>query len=172
VLPHSLPSSATCADIIGAIFDSHRRAWADAAEAAEEHTLVLEDDVSLPASFGTWLALGFAELPSDYHLAFVGVSATPRARTHSAHLLRPDEDDPNGQAVLGMWGYLVSRAGARRLLELSARAAGGKRSFQPVDLFVSHRLRQLRVFVFSPPDELARAFAAKPDRQHSAAEPA
>ena len=157
---------ATCADIVGAIFDSHRRAWAAAAK-TPGHTVIFEDDVILPDRFARLLVKRFRLLPATYHLAMLGTTTTPAHRAHpGSHGLvrRPDEADAAGQAILGFYSYMVSQAGARRLLELhdQARQGGARRIFQPVDLFVSHRLRELEVYLFAPPPALAEAFRAAP----------
>ena len=94
----------TCADIIGAIFESHLRAWRlAAAQDPGTHLLVMEDDVSLPTNFTAYFERGFRELPASYDMAMLGTTSTPSFRKHpgTVHLLRPDESDANGQALLG-----------------------------------------------------------------------
>ena len=61
---------ATCADLIGAIFDSHRRAWEEAMRVGGP-VLVLEDDVTLPGNFSKILARRMKELPPSYDLAML-----------------------------------------------------------------------------------------------------
>lgn len=165
VMPLSLPES-TCADIIGAIFDTHERAWAIAAS-GERPVLVLEDDVRLPNNFAEALGRRMKELPEGYHMAFAGTSVTRNARRVSALVSRPDADDVNKQALLGIWAYVVTPKGALRLLDLAKRARRSeKRLFQPVDLFVAHRLKEIQAYVFEPTPELASAFEEDPDRHH------
>ena len=69
VFPSRHPN-ATCADVIGAIFDSHRRAWTLAAE-SDRHTVVFEDDVDLPEDFTALLLPRFRALPATYDIAFL-----------------------------------------------------------------------------------------------------
>eukprot|EP00747_Dinoflagellata_sp_TGD_P190815 gnl/TRDRNA2_/TRDRNA2_53236_c0_seq1.p1 gnl/TRDRNA2_/TRDRNA2_53236_c0~~gnl/TRDRNA2_/TRDRNA2_53236_c0_seq1.p1 ORF type:complete len:367 (-),score=42.74 gnl/TRDRNA2_/TRDRNA2_53236_c0_seq1:223-1323(-) len=175
VLPFWMPE-ATCADFVGAIFASHERAWAVAAD-SEGPTLVLEDDARLPHTFLATIAERMWELPSSFDLALAGSSVTPEARAHgtSGLLLRPNAEDPNGQAVLGAWAYVVSPRGAKRLKRLARAARGcgkedsqrrGHRLFQPVDLFIAHRLSKLSVFGFEPTPELAAEFAMDRDQHH------
>lgn len=167
VLP-SLSLNGTCSDLIGAIFDSHERAWQRAA-LAQRPTLILEDDVRIDIDFPDLFAERAAELPAqdNYHMAFVGASVTPGDRKVSPSLSQPDPEDMNLQALLGFWGYVVTPKGAKRLLKLAGHMrAGDRRSFQPVDLFVGHRLKQLKVFIFEPPEHLVRYFDANPDRHH------
>mmetsp|Transcript_51643 Transcript_51643/g.122915 ORF Transcript_51643/g.122915 Transcript_51643/m.122915 type:complete len:483 (+) Transcript_51643:130-1578(+) len=165
VMP-SLDPESTCADVIGAIFDTHERAWRLAANATEP-TLILEDDVLLPDEFPELFHSRFKALPEGWHMAFAGCSVTRNAARISAELSRPDAEDVNKQALLGFWAYVVSPAGAKRLLQLTKRErSGDRRLFQPVDLFVAHRLRQLKVFTFEPSAALAVEFEQRPDRHH------
>ena len=159
---------ATCADIIGAIFDSHRRAW-ELASKRSSLTLVLEDDVSLPDGFADLLARPLRELPADFDIAFVGTSTSAAARPHggSKHLLRPDEAD--SQAILGFWGYIVSAHGAANLLRLhedARREHHGARLFQPVDLFIGHRLKSIKAYLVRPTRALEAEFERTVDRHH------
>ena len=169
LFPSRAPA-ATCADIIGAIFDSHRRAWEAAAATSDGHVLVLEDDVALPGNFTSILGRRMRDLPPSFDLAMLGTtSAMAQVMAHpgSRHLLRPNADDPNKQQLLGFWAYIVSRGGAQKMLRLhdEARADGHgglKRFFQPVDLFVSHRLHQIETYIFKPPAPLAAQLAKHP----------
>lgn len=162
----SLTMNGTCADLIGAIFDSHERIWQTAATSTYP-TVIFEDDVRLDKDFPNLFRVRAAELPAEYDIAFLGTSVTPGDRRFSRHLSRPDPEDVNFQAILGFWAYMVTPSGARRLLRLASRARkGGRRSFQPVDLFVSHRLRKLNVYIFEPSATLATYFQKNPDRHH------
>lgn len=165
VLPLHAPEG-TCADLIGAIFDTHERAWTLAAS-GHRPTLVLEDDVRLPPGFEESLAERTRALPKGYDLAFAGTSVTRQAQRVSRLYSRPDAGDANNQGLLGFWAYLVTPQGAQRLLRLVERERhGGRRFFQPVDLFVAHRLAQLEVLVLEPPEDLARDFELRPDPHH------
>lgn len=71
------------------------------------HTLVLEDDVSLPDNFAGLLASPIRELPEEFDVLFVGTTtpfASLRPVQGARHLLVPDAAEPNGQALLGFWG--------------------------------------------------------------------
>jgi hypothetical protein len=70
--------------------------------------------------------------------------------------------------MLGLWSYVVSPAGARELLRqvLALRQNGKVRTFQQVDMFIAHRLDQLKVYVLEPSSELAREFEVRPDVRH------
>jgi len=164
VLPSFSPQS-TCTDLIGAIFHSHERAWRKAA-AASKPTIVTEDDVRFPNNFSQIYKARAQQLPDDWDMAFLGTSISSGATRYSSLLVRPDTNDPNAQAVLGFWGYAISPKGAQRLLKLADSSRRGRRSFQPVDLFVSHRLKSLEVFAFEPTKDLAEEFARNPDRHH------
>lgn len=162
---------ATCADVVGAIFDSHRRAWEEAAN-ADGHVLVLEDDVALPGNFTRILSRYMNDLPPTFDLAMLGTScAAAQVSLHpgSRLLLRPDPADPSAQQLLGFWAYIVSRRGAEKLLrEYNAvrndlkGGHGPRRVFTPVDLFVSHSLAKIETYVFKPPAPLAKQLAMHP----------
>jgi hypothetical protein len=125
-------ADSTCSDLIGAISESHRRAWQlAAAQPAGTHLLVLEDDVSLPKNFSSYFARGLRALPPTYDMALVGTTSTESVRKvpGTAHLLRPDENEPTGQAILGFYAYVVSRDGATRLLaqyDATQRSSGSR----------------------------------------------
>lgn len=162
VLPLQHPEG-TCADLVGAIFNTHERAWHVAADAALP-TLLLEDDVRLPADFIDFFSQRMQALPQDFHVALAGSSVTSAARPVSELLSRPDAEDPNGQAFLGLWGYVVSPDGARLLLQMADEVRlGRRRFFQPVDLFMAHRLRQIRTYAMEPPAVLAEEFRQMKD---------
>lgn len=171
VLP-SLSLNSTCADVIGAIFDSHERAWIIASTGLRP-MLVLEDDVELGHDFKELLMQRMEALPKGFHLAFAGTSVSSKVDRLSRLLSKPDAAEPNHQGILGFWGYVVSPEGARLLLHLAAMArhdpsmpSGKRRIFQPVDLFVSHRLDLLDVYVFEAPPALATWFENYPDLHH------
>jgi len=171
VLPSWVPE-ATCADFIGAIFASHEHAWTLAAEAAGP-VLVLEDDVRLPPLFLRHFPDRLQALPKAYDLALVGSSLSAKARAVSRFVSRPDQTSERVAAFHGLWAYVASPRGARKLLHLVREARGcseaghrGRRIFQPVDNFIAQRLQHLRVFAFEPPPDLASEFVLDSDTHH------
>mmetsp|Transcript_19456 Transcript_19456/g.61092 ORF Transcript_19456/g.61092 Transcript_19456/m.61092 type:complete len:490 (+) Transcript_19456:61-1530(+) len=162
VLPLHSPKG-TCADLAGAIFNTHERAWTLAAEEPRP-TLLLEDDVRLPVDFVEYFSRRMQVMPQDFHVALAGSSVTPGATPISEFISRPDIQDPNGQAFLGLWGYVVSPAGARLLLQLAEQVRTGRRRFfQPVDLFIAHRLRHINTYAMEPPAQLIDEFQQMKD---------
>jgi len=165
VMPLSMPNS-TCADLIGAIFDTHENAWKQAA-AGTKPTLVLEDDVRLPPNFLELFEARMRELPEGFDMAFAGSSTGPDAPMVSQLISRPQSPAPERQAILGFWAYVISPKGAKKLLEeVKEHRKGKRRRFQPVDLFVSRRVGLLEVFMFEPSPELNEYFEEYPDRHH------
>ena len=151
---------ATCANIIGAIFESHRRAW-EVAASTPGHTAVFEDDVRLAPDFAVELARRFPGLPASYDVAFLGTTTqNPSAYGDSPYLLRPDKTNPF-KAILGMYAYIVSQSGAARLLELH-RNTQRHCLFMAVDLWIAQHLSEISVFIFQTPPSLAAHFRATP----------
>jgi len=96
---------------------SHRQAWEKLLELRSngiEWALVLEDDiVALAPDFETRLADLLSKLPSDFDVCYVGYhGATPDG--DPLRILRCG--GPPGPEVHGTFGYLVSTAGAQKLL--------------------------------------------------------
>ena len=150
----------TCADIVGAMFESHLRAW-EAAASTPGHTAVFEDDVVLAPDFAVELARRFPGLPEDYDIAFLGTTTrNASAYEGSPFLLRPDVTKPE-KAILGMFAYIVSQSGAARLLELH-RNEQRHRSYTAVDLWIGQHLSRISVFIFDTPDSLAKQLRETP----------
>ena len=150
---------ATCTNIVGAMFESHRRAWEEAAS-TPGHTVVFEDDVRLAPDFAVELSRRFPGLPASYDIAFLGTTTQKSsAYGDSGYLLRPDVR--NRESILGMYAYIVSQSGAARLLELHKKTQRHC-LFTAVDLWIGQHLSEISVFIFETPPSLAEYISATP----------
>jgi GR25 family glycosyltransferase involved in LPS biosynthesis len=129
-----------------AVAQSHIQVWRRVAEGDEEHALVLEDD----AYFTHGFARAFDAAWMDVHrpaggapfdvlfLSYKEVDGGAVKQPVSRRLFRP---------VRGIWqlsGYVLSRAGARRLLGLLPVRG-------PVDLWINHQFTRLDVLATRRP---------------------
>jgi GR25 family glycosyltransferase involved in LPS biosynthesis len=154
---------ATCSNIVGAMFESHRRAWEEAAS-TPGHTVVFEDDVHLAPDFAVELARRFPGLPASYDIAFLGTT-TQKSSVYgfSGYLLRPDVRNQPKQSlsILGMYAYIVSQSGAARLLELHKNTQRHC-LFTAIDLWIGQHLSEISVFIFETPPSLAEYIRTTP----------
>ena len=121
---------------------SHVEVWKLISESDRLYTLVLEDDVYFRRGFGRIIDDGWAELmqrPGQVvavdmvYLSYKEADEKIPKRPFSDLLFRP---------VTGLWqlsGYVLSRTGAQKLLELLPVRG-------PVDLWLNHQFSELDVF--------------------------
>lgn len=115
---HMTPGAVGCAL-------SHRSVWESMVRETEDDAdcwLVLEDDLLwVVPDLDVRLAQVFEELPSGWHLCYVGwhgQSALQLSLGDSSLLHNPVSlEEVTGAEPLGTFAYLISRSGARRLLE-------------------------------------------------------
>mmetsp|Transcript_128901 Transcript_128901/g.234184 ORF Transcript_128901/g.234184 Transcript_128901/m.234184 type:complete len:496 (+) Transcript_128901:117-1604(+) len=169
IWPTIYPNS-TCTNLIASIFDTHERAWVRAAQNSAD-TLIVEDDIRLTSDFVKLFVERKRELPADYNMVFIGTALRIHegALKHSKKVVRPNKaENKFNSPLLGFWGYFVSPKGATRLLKMRRKdRQSGFKSWQPVDLWLSHNSHRLKgVFVFEPPYHLQEYFEKNPDRHH------
>jgi len=143
-----------------ACYLSHRLCWQKVLDEDVDSALILEDDVFLKPEIDRILP-ALVDNPEDWDLVKlynVGHrnKRTIRSLGHSYHVTEPST------ISRGAVGYLVSRAGARKLIN------GNKPFGRPVDMDIKHWWeKDLRVLVVDPsPIELA-----PDDQQRSVIEP-
>jgi GR25 family glycosyltransferase involved in LPS biosynthesis len=120
---------------------SHIAVWRRIAAGKHDYCLVLEDDVWFPHGFAGYLEKAWTEIVSHgqqdgsfdiLYLSYTEVKGGAQKTLLSEHVFHP---------VRGLWclsGYVLSREGARRLLErLPCRG--------PVDLWMNHQFGGLSV---------------------------
>jgi GR25 family glycosyltransferase involved in LPS biosynthesis len=124
-----------------AVAKSHIEVWRRVAQGAQEHALIIEDDVWFHPSFVRHLNQAWKDLAieSGKHEGFDILYVSYMEVTHgapktfvSSHLFRP---------VRGLWylsGYILSRQGAEKLLRLLPCRG-------PVDLWINHQFSVLNV---------------------------
>jgi GR25 family glycosyltransferase involved in LPS biosynthesis len=124
-----------------AVAKSHIEVWRRVARGAQEHVLVLEDDVWFHPSFSRHLDQAWKDVAveSGKHEAFDVFYVSYVEATHgapktfvSSHAFRP---------VRGLWhlsGYILSRKGAEKLLRLLPCRG-------PVDLWINQQFGMLNV---------------------------
>lgn len=99
---------------------SHRRAWQSLVNSSSRWALLLEDDLSqICDRFDEELQRVLGALPFGWELCYLGFHTgrlLPRGRRFTGPLVRLGDE---GTWLAGLWGYLISRAGAQRLLELA-----------------------------------------------------
>jgi GR25 family glycosyltransferase involved in LPS biosynthesis len=121
---------------------SHIKAWRRMAAENRSYALILEDDVFFETAFAAQLNRSWRDLPNKHnkgpkfdllYLSFREVERGAQRVACSPNLFRP---------IRGYWwlsGYVLSNAGARKLLELLPVTG-------PVDLWMNHRFADLDVF--------------------------
>lgn len=120
---------------------SHIGVWRRIASGEQEYSLVLEDDVWFRRGFARYIEKAWRELiPHDQrkvffdilYLSYKEVKYGAQKNLLSKHVFRP---------VRGLWylsGYILSREGARKLLELLPCRG-------PVDLWINHQFEALNI---------------------------
>ena len=125
-----------------AVAMSHIGVWKLIASGDRDYSLVLEDDVYFRAGFerladGAWAELHMQSKSVDMlYLSFKEARTKAKRRDDSGQVFRP---------VRGLWqlsGYVLSRVGARKLLELLPVRG-------PVDLWVNLQFDKIEVFASS-----------------------
>jgi GR25 family glycosyltransferase involved in LPS biosynthesis len=125
---------------------SHVQVWRRIAAGDDAYVLVLEDDAYFTRRFGrafdaTWEELKFAVRGLNFDLLFLSykeIDGGAQKQEVSDHLFRP---------LSGIWqlsGYVLSRAGAQRLLELLPVRG-------PVDVWINHQFERLDVLAMRRP---------------------
>lgn len=121
---------------------SHIKAWRRMVAENRSYALILEDDVFFETGFAAQLNRSWRELAEKHNkdpkfdLLYVSFREVERGALrvgYSPNLLRP---------IRGYWwlsGYVLSNAGARKLLELLPVTG-------PVDLWMNHRFADLDVY--------------------------
>jgi GR25 family glycosyltransferase involved in LPS biosynthesis len=124
-----------------AVAQSHIHIWKVVAEGDHAYALVLEDDIHFKRNFGSILDTAWMEMTSadqaqpqfDFlYLSYKEVKNGARKKFLSTNLFRPER---------GLWyfsGYVLSKTGARRLLELLPCRG-------PIDLWINHQFSKLDV---------------------------
>ncbi len=124
-----------------AVAKSHIEVWRRVAQGAQEHALILEDDVWFHPSLARHLEKAWKDvtLESEKHegfdvlyVSFLEVAHGAPKTFVSSHVFRP---------VRGLWylsGYILSRQGAEKLLRLLPCRG-------PVDLWINHQFSVLNV---------------------------
>lgn len=129
-----------------AVAQSHVQVWRRVAEGDDEHALVLEDDAYFTRRFGRAFDAAWVDAhrpcgraPFDVlFLSYKEVDGGAVKQPVSRHLFRP---------IRGIWqlsGYVLSRAGARRLLGLLPVRGPG-------DLWINHQFARLDVLATRRP---------------------
>ncbi len=118
--------------------DSHRRVWAHVVEQDLSGALVLEDDADVPGDLPAWIELAWFQR-AHWDLLYLGYNWQPPAQPVPG---APDFAVPDiADAWHVMHAYLVTQAGARRLLERTLPIC------LPVDVAVARATRHgLRVW--------------------------
>lgn len=124
-----------------AVAKSHIEVWRRVAQGAQEHVLILEDDVWFHPSLARQLDHAWQEIAigSDAKERFDVLYVSYMEATHgapkifvSSHVFRP---------VRGLWylsGYILSRQGANKLLRLLPCRG-------PIDLWINHQFSSLNI---------------------------
>lgn len=96
---------------------SHREAWHRLVDSEARWAIILEDSVmAICHSFDRELAAVFEQLPAEWEVCYIGFHTgqlLPEQRGFTGPLIRLRSEDG---WVPGLWGYLVSKAGAESLL--------------------------------------------------------
>ena len=120
---------------------SHIEVWKTIAESDPQYTLVLEDDAYFCRGFARTLEKVWAELnqnqgrSTSFDILYLSYKEATTGATRSSN------SDLVFRPLRGLWqlsGYVLSRQGARRLLELLPVRG-------PVDLWINHQFDQIDV---------------------------
>lgn len=130
-----------------AVAKSHIEIWRQIAQGAQEHALILEDDVWFHPSFARQLDQAWNDIATicersdGFDLLYVSyMEATNGAQKSfvSKNVFRPER---------GLWylsGYILSRQGAKKLLRLLPCRG-------PVDLWINHQFSEINVYATKRP---------------------
>lgn len=139
---------------------SHGRAWRALVNSDRSWALILEDDLTaICKNFDEELHRVLLELPESWNMCYLGFH-TGRLLPPGVHFEGPLQALARHHGWLpGLWGYLVSRAFARRLLQEAFPL------WAQVDTIVGHiatrdigsyAVPNLQFLLFSPPSEASR----------------
>ena len=124
---------------------SHIEVWKRIASGEHSYSLVLEDDICFHRNFPKFLdqawkdlrdAQGYSPFFDVFYLSYQEVKTRAQKSDLSDFVFRP---------YRGLWnlsGYVLSRIGARRLLDLLPIRG-------PIDLWINHQFERLNVFATS-----------------------
>ncbi|MDR1235920.1 MAG: glycosyltransferase family 25 protein [Holosporaceae bacterium] len=113
---------------------SHRAIWADVVKNNRQNVVVFEDDVILSENFKKDLEELIHNIPEDADITFIGVGRRPDKRIsypNIDNIFRNFDHVPGNDVVAkiqptnfvyGMYAYIVSAKGAKKLLELTNRS--------------------------------------------------
>eukprot|EP00746_Dinoflagellata_sp_MGD_P149189 gnl/MRDRNA2_/MRDRNA2_81256_c0_seq1.p1 gnl/MRDRNA2_/MRDRNA2_81256_c0~~gnl/MRDRNA2_/MRDRNA2_81256_c0_seq1.p1 ORF type:complete len:320 (+),score=44.74 gnl/MRDRNA2_/MRDRNA2_81256_c0_seq1:28-960(+) len=97
---------------------SHKAAWKELADGAYDWALILEDDITAVAdNFDDNLIAVLKCLPKTWEVCYLGFHTgemLPRGRKFSGRLIPLTQP---GVWLAGLWGYLLSKEGAKKLLQ-------------------------------------------------------
>ena len=122
---------------------SHRGVWNNIIDNNYKNTLILEDDVDIPDDFVDKYNKLSRDIPQDYDIVFLGYHPTSdkylyRDKQHK--LLRTEK-------VFGLYGYVVSLNGARKLLEMFPIDV-------QIDSVIGDYMDKLNVYLVEPNEQL------------------
>jgi GR25 family glycosyltransferase involved in LPS biosynthesis len=93
---------------------SHLRCWNDIINKNLDAALILEDDIRMDSNFNDLIKKYSNSVPESYDILFIGY--------HPASIKYVDIQSPNdfikSKKVYGLFGYIVSSQGAKKLLRL------------------------------------------------------
>lgn len=101
---------------------SHLKAWRRLLDSSSRWALILEDDlVSISQDFDSELGVVLGRLPQDWLICYLGFHSPQgpeqRQLPPGAHAEGPYKMSEEGGWLAGLWCYVLSRAGAKLLLE-------------------------------------------------------
>lgn len=122
---------------------SHRSVWNNIVDNNYNNTLILEDDVDIPDDFIEKYNKITPDIPHDYDIIFLGYHPTSdkylyRDKQHK--LLKTEK-------VFGLYGYIVSLNGARKLLEMFPIDV-------QIDSVIGDYMDKLNVYLVEPTEQL------------------
>lgn len=130
-----------------AVACSHLEVWKEIAHGSAQYALVLEDDVYFGRGFArvfdaAWLELMASEdVGCEFDMLYVSYKEA------NGHAQKRHISENLFQPLTGLWqlsGYVLSRRGARRLLELLPVRG-------PIDLWINHKFQEIDVFATRRP---------------------
>lgn len=129
---------------------SHRKTWENIINNNYNNTLILEDDVDIPIDFMNKYKQISQYIPPDYDIVFLGYHPTTdeylyRDKKHK--LLRT-------QKVFGLYGYVVSLNGAKKLLNLFPIDV-------QIDSVIGDHMDELNVFLVEPNAQLINSIQSE-----------